>query len=282
MSPKLRVYYNAVVGGLAGLITWLVVGQLFGSEARVQVRNLFSGATTGLIIGLAIGSLDGVFSRSTKRALAGALAGAIFGLVGGVTSLWLAEATFGVVKGGLLGRAFGWAIFGIGIGLGESLLARSARRTSYSVLGGFVGGFAGGLVLQVLFQARFDLTLATALARVILGACIGSFIGLAQEFLKQAWVTVVRGRPEGHESILYRIDNTVGSSEQSDVMLHGDWVPHHAARIVQQKGQFFLDPLGNQMTVNQAPVRGRISLKDSDRIEIGKSALVFRTKVGAR
>ena len=78
-----KIYFNAVLGGIGGLVGWLVmsaVEALPGVDINVYVMDMMKGLVIGICVGLCIGSSDGlIVSRSLQRWLWGALVGAGLG-----------------------------------------------------------------------------------------------------------------------------------------------------------------------------------------------------------
>ena len=100
----------------------------------------------------------------------------------------------------------------------------------------------------------------TALGFVALGASIGLLVGMAQVFLKEAWIKVEAGFRPGREMILAKENTVIGRAEGSDIALFGDpGVEKTHASIVQVNGRFFIEdnksPGGT--FVNDQPLRNR-------------------------
>ena len=83
---------------------------------------------------------DGAWRKLARAVTWGVPAAALGGAVG----LVLGEVVIGLFQGGLLGRAFSWAVLGLGIGLGQGLADRSRQRLVFGLIGGGLGGFVGG------------------------------------------------------------------------------------------------------------------------------------------
>jgi hypothetical protein len=177
-------------------------------------------------------------------------------------------------------RAFGWAIFGIGIGVAEGVLTFSPRRFIYGGLGGIIGGFTGGIAFVAIAQLSSLQLTNRAVGFALLGAFIGLFVGLIPAMLREAWLKVVSsGRNEGKEFLLDKSVNTIGSADSNDVGLFGDATiaPKHA-EIRQESGQFTLRALkGQTVLVNNSPT-ANVVLQDGAQIRVGQVKLIFRRK----
>ena len=113
---------------------------------------------------------------------------------------------------------------------------------------------------------------------VILGLCIGLLIGLAQVFLKEAWLKVESGFRAGREVMLSKDETTIGRAESCDIGLFGDnAVERTHARIQLKNNQYVLadaeTPGGTFL--NDKPVRKPTPLRNGDAIRVGNSVLRF-------
>ena len=110
---------------------------------------------------------------------------------------------------------------------------------------------------------------------------IGLLIGLAQVFLKEAWIRVEKGRRAGRELILTREKTTIGRAEACDIGLFGDnQIEKLHASILLAGNRYYVEdektPAGT--FVNDQPVVGRVALKSGDLIRVGGSVLCFRER----
>src|SRR6185312_10740077 len=105
------------------------------------------------------------------------------------------------------------------------------------------------------------------------------FLALVEQILRRAWVQVLQGRQEGRAYLLATKRSRLGLDEHAEVGLFGDLtVARQHAEITARNGEFTLanlDPAGRS-AVNGKPVTGPTLLKDGDRIDLGKTALLFR------
>src|SRR5512142_954859 len=147
MSRNMRTYFYAVLGGIGGLVGWQVsnmLGLSFGPN--LYVEELLVGALVGLCVGLSIGVTEGALTMNIVQAAKSGLFSGLLGLVAGAIGLPLSEFLFQTTGAGYIGRALGWGVFGMLIGLAESVFGKS--QAWKGMLGGFVGGAIGGVLLE--------------------------------------------------------------------------------------------------------------------------------------
>jgi hypothetical protein len=299
MSFRLFIYYCALCGGGGAFAGWAL-----GRLVRVENPILWAGII-GLFLGLgvafALGLVDALWVCSLRQI--GAVLGRVFvavvvggggGLVGGVLSQSLYE-----VKALNLFKVIGWTFTGLLIGLSLGvfdLLATIARgqesrgamrKIRNGLLGGAVGGLLGGL-LSVLLHGAWGglfkekppdrLWSPSAWGFVALGLCIGLLIGLAQVFLKEAWLKVESGFRAGRELVLSKPEVTLGRAEGCDVGLFGDSaVDRLHARIVRHGDHYVLADAGSAAGtyVNGERVVQPRRLRSGDAIRLGRCVLRF-------
>ena len=291
---KLRIYYNALFGALGGLVSWLFIGRFLNFDTSwlimLLLKDALLGATVGIFIGGAIGAVDGItVSRSWGRLIRGVMLGSIIGLVGGMSGLVIGEVIFKSAGGGVWPRAIGWAIFGLLVGTGEGLSQGSVSKLGYGAMGGLLGGLIGGSTYERLstllrtftHDREFALTAGSAVGLIILGACIGSLIGLVEDILRSAWLRVVVGPLEGRTFTLSREQTRLGKADDCHVVLPGDddVYLHHA--VIEQVGKaFILRPVEHPVLVNKLPIGKSHQLKPGDRIQLGRTQVVFDSERG--
>jgi hypothetical protein len=176
----------------------------------------------------------------------------LFGMVAGAIGLPLSEFFFQTVGAGYPGRALGWAIFGMLIGLAEGVFGKS--QIWKGMLGGFIGGAIGGLLLEGVRSFLQDPLAAKAAGLVLLGASVGAFISLVEVALGKAWLEVTSGKLKGTEFMLDKFMHAkgpsiaIGSSPlKSEIVLPDpDIAPQHA----------MLRGDGNQFTVKDKSLSG--------------------------
>jgi hypothetical protein len=311
MNFKTFIYYCAICGGWAALLTW-ALQQAAGMQSvdgffsdKPMMKSAVIGGLLGLLLGGVIGMLDAILNSVGFQRIMRVGICLILGLAGGFISAFIGEGLF---------RAFGpkflgWSIVGMTIGAAIGvfdLLRASAggkgfkqaiRKTVNAVIGGTIGGFIGGFlndafgaipmppggdilpVGDTMKDAFPKFTLAVGL--VILGMCIGLLIGTVQVLLKEAWVRVEKGFKSGKEMMLTKPETTVGRAEGSDIALFGDMqVEKTHARIVLKGDRYILidsDTPGGT-TVNSQRISGPTPLSNGDMIGCGNSLVRFQEK----
>lgn len=283
MSPRLRIYYNAVVGGLGGLFGWLLISLYVPAlPGLIVLSDAAWGSVVGVMIGGLLGIIDGLFLRSLFRLARGLAYGAGAGFLAGLIGLPVGEGALLLLGGGVQARAIGWSLFGFAIGMSEGLANRMPRKTSYGAVGGALGGALGGLIFESLVRVTALQSFSRALGLVILGACIGSLMGSVEEVLKRAWIMVVSGRSEGREYPLLKATMTIGRDERCAIPLFGDTTiqPRHA-EIRHSGRDHIMVPLASPVSVNQLLISGARVLSDGDRIRVGNTDLMYRLRRAA-
>ena len=278
-----QAYDLALTGGLGALFGLYLYVELVQAES-VYVRDVWAGLLIGGSLGVflnAYGPLrDGAWLKLARAVTWGAPAAAL----GGALGLVAGELVIGLLRGGLLGRALSWAVLGLGIGLGQGLADRSRDRLVYGLVGGGLGGFGGGFLfewLRVALGDRLDVSNSQAVGIVILGAGLGLCLALVEQALRRAWVQVLTGRQEGRIYLLAHPRCRLGLDERAEIGIFGDAsVARRHAEIQATANGYLLHSLApqNSTRVNGTPVADPQPLEDGDRIELGRTLLVFRQR----
>jgi Inner membrane component of T3SS, cytoplasmic domain len=284
MSRRMRTYFYAILGALGGLIGWQVsdlVGLSFSSN--LYLSEVLVGALIGLCIGLFIGITEGLMTRNIVQALRSGLFSGLLGLIAGAIGLPLSEFLFQAIGAGVVGRALGWAVFGLLIGLAEGVVGKT--QIWKGMLGGFLGGALGGVLLESAHSWLKDPLTGKAAGLILLGASVGAFISLIAVVLSRAWLEVTSGKLKGTEFILdkfMRADGpaiAIGSSAlKSEIVLPDpDIAPQHA----------MLTGDGTQFTVKDMSLSGtyinnkrieHIKLANGQKIRMGNTEMVYHEK----
>lgn len=288
-----QLYFNAVLGGIGGLLGWVVQSfvEAWTGGWNAYLRQALVGPLLGVCIGFAIGSTEGlVASRSLKRAWRGGCYGAALGAAGGLVGLVLGELVFNLLRGGIWLRALGWAIFGGFVGASDGFAQKMPDKIRYGVLGGILGGMIGGATFDGLssilggMSRTVGLAWGSAVGTIIVGASIGALIGLVESILRKSYVRFIRGRLEGQTRTLdSRRPRTLGSSTACDIVIPEDKTiaPIHA-EIAFADGQFIIRPRNGKVIVSrddrEQVVAGSHVLAANDRIQVGDSKMIFRTE----
>lgn len=306
MALFTRIYFNAVFGGLGGLIGWMLFG-VFGDSAHDDhIQALLGGAIIGGSIGYFVVSVEAIRDYALVRFCRHASYGLILGAAGGALGMWLGDQVnyiliehYGARRFlvALVARGIGWMVLGGAVGLSEGIAARSFGKLSYGAIGGAMGGFIGGVLFVLLYMGAVDSSsggligsvfggeegaaLAGSLGLVILGACIGALSALVQGVFQPASVRVLRGWQEGREYSLEKVINQLGRDEAADVLLLRDMRIEKQHAIIRRDQERFV--LVNhappaQTQVNGAAVIESRELEDGDRIQLGEVVLRFQLK----
>lgn len=284
MNRQMRTYYYAVLGAIGGLIGWQlsnflglsIVTNLYLSEAIV-------GALVGLVIGLFIGLTEGLLTRNIVQAMKSGLFSALLGMIAGGIGLPLSEFLFQAVGAGLLGRALGWAIFGLLLGLAEGVVGKS--QAWKGMLGGLIGGALGGVLLESAHNWLKDPLTGKAAGLVLLGASVGAFISLIVVLLSRAWLEITSGKLKGTEFILDKFMRAggpaiaIGSSPlKSEIVIPDpDISPQHA--MLTGDGTVFTlkDMSLSGTTINGRKIE-RTQLANGQKIRMGNTEMVYHEK----
>lgn len=284
MNRQMRTYYYAVLGAIGGLVGWQlsnflglsIVTNLYLSEAIV-------GALVGLVIGLFIGLTEGLLTRNIVQAVKSGLFSALLGMIAGGIGLPLSEFLFQAVGAGLLGRALGWAIFGLLIGLAEGVVGKS--QAWKGMLGGLIGGALGGVLLESAHNWLKDPLTGKVAGLVLLGASVGAFISLIVVLLSRAWLEITSGKLKGTEFILDKFMRAggpaiaIGSSPlKSEIVIPDpDISPQHA--MLTGDGTVFTlkDMSLSGTTINGRKIE-RTQLANGQKIRMGNTEMVYHEK----
>lgn len=276
-----HAYDLALAGGLGAVfgLYWYV--ELVRVDALIP-RDALAGAAIGGALGFFLNAIGPLRDGALMKLAHAATWGALLGAAGGAAGLVVGELVLGGFRGGLVGRAVSWAILGLGIGVSQGLAHRSTQRLAYGVIGGVLGGFLGGFLFEALREGlgnRYDLS--QGLGVVILGAGLGLCLALVEQVLRRSWVQVLNGRQEGRAYLLGNRVSALGLDEHIEVGLFGDpEVARRHAEIEATAGGYVLrnrDARG-RTRLNGKPVADSAPLGDGDRIELGRTLLVFRKR----
>lgn len=284
MNRRMRTYYYAVFGAIGGLIGWQV-SNLLGLSfiSNIYLSEAVVGALVGLSIGLLIGIAEGVLTLNLVQAAKfGGLSG-LLGLVAGAIGLPLSEWLFQSVGAGIIGRALGWAVFGLLIGLAEGMGGRS--QAWKGMLGGLLGGALGGFLLEGMQNLLKASITGKAIGLVLLGASVGAFISLIVVLLSRAWLEVKSGKLKGTEFILDKFMRAkgpaiaIGSSPlKSEIVLPDpDIAPQHAM-LTGDGAHFTIKDMSLTGTMINNRSIERAQLTNHCTIRMGNTEMVYHEK----
>jgi hypothetical protein len=207
----------------------------------------------------------------------------LLGLGAGAIGLPLSEFLFQSVGAGVIGRALGWGVFGLLIGLAEGMVGRT--QAWKGMLGGFIGGALGGILLESVHNWLQDPLTGKAAGLVLLGACVGAFISLIAVLLSRAWLEVKSGKLKGTEFMLDKFLSkgfpsiAIGSSPlKSEIVLPDpDIAPQHA--MLSGDGMAFnLKDMSLSGTfINNRKIE-RVQLANGQRIRMGNTEMVYHER----
>jgi hypothetical protein len=284
MNRNMRTYFYAVLGAIGGVIGWKIsdlLGLSFASN--LYLSEALVGALIGLCVGVFIGITEGLMTLNIVQAAKAGAVGGLLGVVAGAIGLPLSEFLFQATGGGILGRALGWGVFGMLIGLAQGVFGKS--QSWKGMLGGFIGGAIGGVLLELVRTSFQNPVTGKAAGLVLLGALVGAFISLIEVLLGRAWLEVTSGKLKGTEFILDKFMHAggpaiaIGSSPlKSEIVLPDpDIAPQHA----------MLTGDGRQFTVKDMSMSGTFinnkkielaRLSHGHKIRMGNTELVYHEK----
>lgn len=300
LVDKLRIYYNAILGALGGLLGWALITLLLRFETSqtfmLLLRDALFGALVGACIGFAVGSADQLAGRwrlpNWQQSGLSAGIGAAAGLIG----LVIGELIFWVAGGGVWSRALGWALFGGLLGLGQWRVTGMPSKGRYGALGGLLGGLLGGstyerltlLLLNLELGRAWALSVGGAIGLIILGACIGALIGLVEDILRTAWLRFLRGPLEGQTRTLdpRRAQILLGRADRCDIVLSDDPdVARVHAEIGYQHGAFTITGREGSVLLRQATTTVPVQhhrLQHGDTLQVGHTRFIFQSDTGGQ
>jgi hypothetical protein len=284
MNRRMRTYFYAVFGAIGGLIGWQMsdflglsfITNLYLSEAVV-------GALIGFVIGLCIGITEGLLTQNFVQAIRAGLFSALLGLVAGAIGLPLSEFLFQAVGAGFLGRALGWGVFGLLLGLAEGVVGKS--QAWKGMLGGLIGGLLGGALLESAPNWLGNTLTGKAAGLVLLGASVSAFISLIVVLLSRAWLEVASGKLKGTEFILDKFMKAggpaiaIGSSAlKSEIVLPDpDIAPQHAM-LTGDGIRFSLKDMSLAGTYINGKKIERTQLSNGQKIRMGNTEMIYHEK----
>jgi hypothetical protein len=280
----MRTYFYAVLGAMGGLIGWQVSDRLgLSFMENLYLSEVVVGALVGLLIGLFIGITEGLLTRNPVQAVKSGLFSGVLGVIAGGIGLPLGEFLFQAVGAGIIGRALGWAVFGLLLGLAEGIVGKS--QAWKGMLGGLIGGALGGVLLESAHNWLADPLTGKAAGLVLLGASVGAFISLIVVLLSRAWLEVTSGKLKGTEFILDKFMQkggpavAIGSSPlKSEIVLPDpDIAPQHAM-LTGDGARFSLKDMSLSGTYLNGKKIQIAQLSNGQKIRMGNTELVYHEK----
>jgi hypothetical protein len=298
MGKLRRIYVHALIGALGGWLGWMLFGELVPKDWSWHDTALIGGVLVGACIGFCIAIVESLLDRSLLRFLRYGAVGLLLGGLGGAAGWWLGEwVNYAIVSvaganttlAGLcsvLARALGWTLFGVAVGIGEGVAARSSRKIKYGAIGGSLGGFGGGLIFGALLVSlqpgEASYLWGQAIGLALLGALIGALRALVEEVMKPAAVRVVLGWQEGREYSVTKEQTVLGRDEAVDILLLRDMAVAKRHALLRRDGPRFLverlDAPPQDLRVNDRPVDEHAELHHGDRLQLGATVLRFLSR----
>ncbi|HET6880381.1 MAG TPA: FHA domain-containing protein [Pirellulales bacterium] len=286
MSFVRIVYYSALAGGWGAFAGWLLAEILFFRSGVEQgtTQATAVGAIVGAGIGLGLSAVAALACGRLSQVGLRGLPGIVGGGFGGAVGSFVGNVIYSLLP--LLGRAPGWMVVGIGIGMVEGLYERSASKLRNGLIGGALGGLLGGVLFDVIQKAVVHGSgmASRAAGFVVLGIAIGALIGLVQVVLKDAWLTVLDGYRPGRQLILSRAVTALGRGDHLPLPFLGPMnagIESEHLRIVRQaSGAFVLEDNQSKLgtRLNNQPVAQPMPLKDGDVIKFGTNFVRFNER----
>ena len=284
MSRLMRLYYYGILGAMGGVIGWQISNVVGLSFTRnVYLSEVLVGALIGLCIGILIGLGEGALTRNPVQTLRACLISGGLGLAGGALGLPIAEGLFQLMGGQPWGRAPGWGVFGLLIGIAAGF--NGGSQMWKGALGGLLGGLLGGSLLETARRWLQDPLLGKAAGLLLLGASVGVFIALIAYLLSRAWLEVKTGKLKGTEFILDKFMKKEGPSAfigsdalKAEIVLPDpDVAPQHA--LLKGGGTHFnlKDMSMNGTFVNNRRIE-QVILRNQQTIRLGSTELVYHEK----
>jgi hypothetical protein len=312
MSLYQTLYYMSLVGGMAGLFSWAVtavVAAAIPTQRDVWVSDLVA----AFFLGGFIGGLTVAFSDrwSGNRVMprwiiSGTLIGMMAGLIGGLIQIPITSNL--ASQAPVLTRLIAWMLAGsfIGLGLGLRWVHVNRLRVVHAYAGGLIGGALGGSIFAGLGSSIPDLSQALGFVFIGVGICFG--ITLAPILLRDGVLQFVSsgdaraqskfGRTHKEWELQQGDSYTIGSQSQDfsktryrpdvEIFIPDTAIAPRHAILFEKDGRFYVTR--HQETAGQAglarfvtrvrgkTVTGSQELRDSDDIQIGRTALKFVTK----
>ncbi len=292
MNFRQFIYYCAVCGGSAAFVAFGIVWLLGLAPILDKVRPIVGvpliGGILGLLVAGSVGAMDALLNSAGNQRLVRVLICMGIGMVGGLFGALFGQLLVGLSHWLLV---LGWMLTGamIGASIGAFDLYRASqageatsmalKKVINGVIGGVGGGLLGGLLFAVISHGMGSLARSSlAIGLVVLGALIGLMIGLAQVFLKEAWIKIEAGFRTGREVMLGKEVTTIGRSESCDIGLFRDNTIEKTHALISLKDNRYVlsdvdTPAGTYL--NDRKISRPEELKNGDLIRVGSSYLRF-------
>jgi len=312
MSLYQTLYYMSLVGGMAGLFSWALTAlaaAVLPIQHEIWVSDLIAAAILGGFIGgLTVGFSDRWSGNRVmpRWIISGTFIGIFAGIIAGLLQIPITN-NLGA-QAPVLNRMIAWMLAGslIGLGLGLRWVHVNRLRIVHAYAGGLLGGALGGLIFVGLGSRIPDLSQALGFIFIGVGICFG--VTLAPILLRDGVLQFVSsgdaraqskfGRTRKEWELHQGDSYVIGSQSQDfsktryrpdvEIFVPDTAIAPHHAILFGKEGRFFLarhqDTVGNAALARFVTrVRGKSvlaaqELRDSDDIQVGRTALRFVTK----
>jgi len=311
MSLYQTLYFMSLVGGTAGLLSWVLTALVSAVVPGQAVWMADLIATT--ILGGFIGAFTVAFSDRwsgnrvvTRWVVSGALIGITAGLIAGLVQIPITTRLGATAP--VLTRLVAWMLAGsfIGTGLGLRWAQVNRARVAHAAAGGLIGGLLGGMVFVGLGPVIPDLSQALGFVSVGVGICFG--VTVAPILLRDGILQFVSsgdpraqgkfGRTHKEWELQQGDSYVIGSQNQDfsvsryrpdiDIFIPDAAIAARHAILFGKEGRFYLarhPSSTDQAALARFPLRVRgktvvtsLELRDSDDVMVGRTALKFVTK----
>jgi hypothetical protein len=307
------LYFMSLVGGMAGLFSWAVL-LLMSAALEHQapwVPDIVASTTLGALIGgLTVGFTDRWSGNRVmpRWIISGTLIGLLAGMTAGLIQIPVTQNLSGQAP--VLASTIIWMLAGslIGLGLGLRWVAVNRARAVHAFTGGLLGGGVGGSLLALLGSSIPDVSPALAYVITGVGICFG--ITVAPILLRAGCLCFISSTDTTAQSkfglsrkeweVQLEDSCVIGSKSQDltrtryqpEIQIFipdGTIAPRHAL-LFGHEGRFYITRHPDIATesgraryllrVRGKNVTGKLELRHSDDIQIGRTALEFvaRTK----
>jgi MFS family permease len=312
MSLYRTLYYMSLVGGIAGLLSWVfttLLSAAFANQSAVWISDLIAAfALGGFIGGMTVGFSDYWSGNrvTTRWVVSGILVGTVAGLTAGLVQIPITNKISGASP--FLARLIAWMLVGsfIGIGLGLRWVQVNRARVAHAFAGGLLGGASGGIIFMGLGSSIPDLSQALGFVAVGVGICLG--VTLAPILLRDGVLQFISsgdaraqskfGRAHKEWEVQQGDSYVIGSEWQDlshtryrpgiDIFIPDAAIARRHAVLFGKSGRFFLarhPDCSDEASLArfQLRVRGKTviasqELRDSDDILLGRTALKFLSR----
>lgn len=175
----MNILYAIVSGGLAGIISWIIVSLSFIEQASPVLKPLLRGIVLGIFFGGFLGMVKMLGDKSFGKAFPEVLDSLVMGVTGGVASQALIIGFDSSPDKSLISSMAGWVVFGLFLGAGQRLAKPAVKGVLYGIIGGVVGGGFGGIAMDFISKSPAGAAWwGPAVGMIVLGLFLGATINV--------------------------------------------------------------------------------------------------------